>query len=191
MDIKDLQKACSILGIDYTQFVETSEIEKGVSSGNVDYKKLYEEQKALNEKILGNIGEVSKSFGDQLEDFKKSIASNMKDKIEALEKSFKGIKDEVNDMKKSPMRNAKSARNITVLEKAANGNNHGMKTLNLNVPSDVKELKAFLSDKAIEDLSKGISDGVYEKAALQLDASRKISPDLIKKIMEQDKILIQ
>ena len=50
MDIKDLQKACSILGIDYLQFEESPEIEKGV--GNVDYKALYEEQKALNENFL-------------------------------------------------------------------------------------------------------------------------------------------
>ena len=45
MNIKDLQKACSILGLDYNQFIESPEIEKGVK--DVDYKALYEQQKAF------------------------------------------------------------------------------------------------------------------------------------------------
>ena len=77
------------------------------------------------------------------------------------------------------------------IEKAVNGGNNGMKTLSLNIPSDVRQLKDFLSQKAIEELSKGVENGVYERASLQLDASHKITPDLVKKIMEQDKILIQ
>ena len=189
MDIKDLQKACSILGLDYTQFVESPEIEKGVD--HIDYKALYEEQKALNEKILGNIGEISKSFDNQLDSFKTSISQNMENQIKELEKSFGSLKEEVDTMRKAPMRNAKSAKNVTVIEKAVNGNNGGMKTFNLNTPSDVRELKNFLSSKAIEELSKGVENGIYERASLQLDASHKITPDLVKKIMEQDKILIQ
>jgi len=190
MDIKDLQKACSILGIDYTQFVESPEVEKGVVG--IDYKKLYEEQKALNEKILGNIGEISKSFDKQLDGFKSDISKNMESQIKELEKSFGTLKQEVDTMKSSPMRNAKSAKSVTVIEKAVNGGqNNGVRTLNLNVPADVKELKNFLASKAIEELSKGVQNGVYERASLQLDASKKITPDLVKKIMEQDKILIQ
>lgn len=190
MDIKDLQKACSILGLDYNQFIESPEIEKGV--GSIDYKALYEQQKALNEKILGNIGEISKSFDTQLDKFKTDVSKDMENQIKELEKSFGTLKEEVDGMKKSPMRNAKSAKSVTVIEKAVNGGgNNGMKTLNLNVPSDVRQLKDFLSQKAIEELSKGVENGVYERASLQLDASRRISPDLVKKIMEQDKILIQ
>ena len=189
MDIKDLQKACSILGLDYTQFVESPELEKGVSGG-VDYKKLYEEQKALNEKILGNIGEISKSFDSQLDKFKGDISKNMENQIKELEKSFGTLKEEVDGMKKSPMRHAKSAKSVTVIEKSVNQNN-GVKTLNLNIPSDVKELKQFLSEKALDEISKGVQNGVYERASLQLDSSRRVTPDLVKKIMEQDKILIQ
>lgn len=189
MDIKDLQKACSILGLDYNQFIESPEIEKGV--GNIDYKALYEQQKALNEKILGNIGEISKSFDTQLDKFKTDVSKDMENQIKELEKSFGTLKEEVDGMKKSPMRNAKSAKNVTVIEKAVNGNNNGIKTLNLNVPADVRQLKNFLSEKAIEELSKGVQNGIYERASLQLDASHKITPDLVKKIMEQDKILIQ
>lgn len=189
MEIKDLQKACSILGLDYNQFIESPEIEKGVES--IDYKALYEQQKALNEKILGNIGEISKSFDTQLDKFKTDVSKDMEGQIKELKKSFGTLKEEVDGMKKSPMRNAKSAKSVTVIEKAVNGNNNGMKTLNLNVPSDVRQLKNFLSEKAIEELSKGVQNGVYERASLQLDASRRISPDLVKKIMEQDKILIQ
>lgn len=189
MNIKDLQKACSILGLDYNQFVESPEIEKGV--GDIDYKALYEQQKALNEKILGNIGEVSKSFDTQLDKFKTDVSKNMENQIKELEKSFGTLKEEVDGMKKSPMRNAKSAKSVTVIEKAVSNNNQGMRTFNLNVPSDMRELKGFLSEKAIEELSKGVQNGIYERASLQLDASRKISPDLVKKIMEQDKILIQ
>ena len=189
MDIKDLQKACSILGLDYNQFIESPEIEKGV--GSIDYKTLYEEQKALNEKILGNIGEISKSFDAQFGNFKENISKNIKEQIKELEKSFGTLQEEVDTMKKAPMRSAKSAKSVTIIEKAVNGQNNGMKVLNLNVPADVRELKSFLSNKAIEELSKGVQNGVYERASLQLDASRTISPDLIKKIMEQDKILIQ
>lgn len=190
MNIKDLQKACSTLGLDYNQFIESPEIEKGVES--IDYKALYEQQKSLNEKILGNICEISKSFDTQLDKFKTDVSEDMKSQIKELEKSFSTLKEEVDGMKKSPMRNAKSAKSVAVIEKALNGGgNNGMKTLNLNISSDVKQLKDFLSQKAIEELSKGVENGVYERASLQLDASRKISPDLVKKIMEQDKILIQ
>lgn len=189
MDIKDLQKACSILGLDYNQFVESPEVEKGV--GSIDYKALYEQQKTLNEKILGNIGEISKSFDTQLDKFKTDLSKDMENQIKELDKSFGTLKEEVDGMKKSPMRNAKSAKSITVIEKAVNGNNNGMKTFNLNIPADVRQLKNFLSEKAIEELSKGVQNGVYERASLQLDASHKITPDLVKKIMEQDKILIQ
>lgn len=188
VNISDLKKACSILGIDHSQFVESPEIEKGV--GNVDYKALYEEQKALNEKILGNIGEISKSFDTQLDTFKSTLSNNMDQKIKELEKSFGTLKEEVTTMKSTPMRKAKTAKSVTVIEKSVSQNN-GIKTYNLNIPSDVRDLKNFLSTKAIDELSKGVQNGVYERASLQLDASHKITPDLVKKIMEQDKILIQ
>lgn len=190
MDIKALKSSCALLGIDYTQFINTEEVEKGVAEG-VDYKKLYLEQKAINEKILGNIGEISKSFTNQLDGFKTDISKNMENQIKELEKSFGTLRKEVDTMKQSPMRNAKSARNVTVIEKAVNGGQNGVKTLNLKVPSDVRELKNFLSTKAIEELGKGVQNGVYERASLQLDASHTITPDLAKKIFEQDKILIQ
>ena len=189
VNINDLKKACSILGINHEQFIEAPEVEKGV--GSIDYKALYLEQKALNEKILGNIGEISKSFDSQLVDFQKSISKNMETQIKELEKSFGTLKEEVNTMKKTPMRSAKTAKSVTVIEKAVSNNNQGMRTFNLNVPSDMRELKGFLSEKAIEELSKGVQNGIYERASLQLDASHKITPDLVKKIMEQDKIIIQ
>ena len=46
MDIKDLQKACSILGLDYNQFIESPEIEKGV--GSIDYNLENFKQKVIN-----------------------------------------------------------------------------------------------------------------------------------------------
>ena len=194
MNIKDLEKACSILGIeDYTQFVKpeiSSEIEKGVNT--IDYKALYENQKMLNEKILENVGEISKSFDNQLENFQKEFSEQMKKQVKELEKSFTTLENEVNNMKKSPMRNAKSAKSVTVIEKSVGEEQkNNIKTLNLNVPSDVRELKSFLSERAIDELSKGVQNGIYERASLQLDSSRKVSSDLVKKIMEQDKILIR
>ena len=42
-DIKELKDACLILGLNPSDFIETSEVQKGV--GDVDYKALYEEQK--------------------------------------------------------------------------------------------------------------------------------------------------
>jgi hypothetical protein len=188
MNIEDLKSACKVLGLNHEEFVSVPEIEKGVT----DYKAAYEQQKMLNEKILSNIGEIAKSFDSKLESFQKDFNEGLEGKIEELSKSFNTLKEDVNGMKNTPMRNAKSAKSVTVLEKAVNGGgNNGMKTLNLNVPSDVRQLKDFLSQKAIEQLSKGVENGVYERASLQLDASRKISPDLVKKIMEQDKISIQ
>lgn len=187
MEIEKLKDACSILGLDYEEFISIPEVEKGV----VDYKAAYEQQKILNEMILSNIGEVSKSFEVKFEEFKNKFDEGLEGKIEELNKSFGFLKEEINEMKNTPMRKQKSATKVTVIEKALNQNNGAKKIFNLSDFTSTRELKRFLGDKAIDDLQKGVVDSIYEKAAIQLDASRTVSPDLIKKIFEKDNILIQ
>lgn len=162
MDIKELKGACDILGLDFKEFVEVPEIEKGVT----DYKAAYEQQKALNEKILGNIGEISKSFESKLQTFQNDVSQSITDQLKELKKSFGSLEEEVNGMKKSPMRQAKSATKVNVIEKAVNQNN-GVKTYSLSDMGSVRELKKYLGDKAIEDLQKGINNGLHERASLQ------------------------
>lgn len=186
MEINDLKNACSILGLDYKEFVAIPEVEKGV----VDYKAAYEQQKALNEMILGNINEVSKSFDNKFEEFKSKFTEGLENKIKELTKSFDSVKGQVDEMKNTPMRKQKSATKVTVVEKAINQNGD-VKTFSLSDFGSLRELKRFVGDKAMEELQKGISGGVYEKAAIQLDASRMVSPDIAKKLFENDKILIQ
>ena len=65
MDIKDLQKACSILGLDYNQFIEPPEIEKGV--GSIDYKTLYKDVITLEDKVeILEIFEEQKGIDNEL-----------------------------------------------------------------------------------------------------------------------------
>lgn len=189
MEIKDLKDACSILGLDYKEFVETAEVEKSVVA---DYRALYEQQKALNEKILSNISEVSKSFSGKLESFQNEVTKSLKDQIKELTKSFGSLKEEMNDMKNTPMRKSKSATKVNVIEKAfAQQNNGVQKIFNISNFGEKKELKKLLGDKALEELQKGVNNGVYERAAMQLDASGFVTPDLAQQIFQKDKILIQ
>ena len=133
MNIEDLQKACSVLGLDYKQFAESSEIEKSVAANSVNYKALYEKQKELNEKLLGNIGEISKSFDTQLEKFQTNVSKEMGTQIKELEKSLDSLKGDMDTMKKAPMHSAKSAKSVTVIEKSVGGGQKSdIKTLNIN-----------------------------------------------------------
>ena len=62
--------------------------------------------------------------------------------------------------------------------------------LNVNNPKDLKELKEIILDKVMMDLSNGKRDGIYERISLQLDSSRKITPELQKYLLEKDKISV-
>lgn len=182
--VENLQKACEILGLDYKEYASIPEVEKGI----VDYKAAYEEQKALNEKILLNIGEVSKSFDNKFQKFRDDFDSNV---IKELKKSIEDLGKEVNTMKTSPMRNAKSATAVKVIEKSiGQSNKRNENTYDLQNFSDLKKLKSYLGDKAISDLQKGIQNSIYEKAALQLDARKRLSPDLISILSKDDNITI-
>lgn len=187
MELNQLKDACKILGLNPKDFISLSEVEKG----EIDYKAAYEQQRKLNEQILGNILEISKSFNNQLEKFGKNVSENMELQIKELKKSFDSLSQEVDDMKKSPMRQAKSATKVSVIEKAINQNNNGIKTYDLSDFHQRQEIKRWLGDKALEELQKGIDGGVYERAAMQLDANNRLSTDLAKKILDKDKILIK
>ena len=98
----------------------------------------------------------------------------------------------MNDMKNTPMRKSKSATKVNVIEKAfAQQNNGVQKIFNINNFGEKKELKKLLGNKALEELQKGVNNGVYERAAMQLDASGFVTPDLAQQIFQKDKILIQ
>lgn len=191
MDIANLQEACQILGLNYEEFVEVPSVEKGVP----DYKVLYEEQKALNEKILSNIGEISKSFESKLDGFKTDLGENWKGQISELQKSLTEVKKEVDDMKNTPVRSAKSATSVHVIEKAVGQQNSVIKNasqvFSLKDPASVKELKKCLQQKMMEDLEKGVVNGCYETAALKLDAYRTIPQEVAKAIYDRDKIYIE
>lgn len=188
MELNKLKEACKVLGLNHKDFISLSEVEKGVID---DYKVAYEQQRKINEQILNNISEISKSFDNQLQDFSKKVLENIENQIKEINKSVNSLSEEVDGMRKTPMRQAKSATKVSVIEKAVNQNNNGVKTYDLNDFRQKQEIKRWLGDKALEELQKGINGGTYERAAMQLDANGKLSTDLIKKILEQDKILIK
>ena len=48
-----------------------------------------------------------------------------------------------------------------------------------------------MGNKVVEDLQKGITNGLYERAALQLDANRNLTQELRDSLLSEDKVLIE
>lgn len=184
----DLKEACDILGLDYSKFIQTPEIEKGVSEV-VDYKKLYEEQKSLNIEIIESISNIPTITNDKIGENFKGLLDKM-DSIQELKKSVDSIQESISMMKDSPMHHAKSAR-LNVLEKSIDGSsNFNGKTYSLSNGVSIKALKKYLGNKTMESLEKGINNSIYEKAAMQLDANKTIVSEFRNILMKTDNIQI-
>lgn len=177
-DIKELKDACLILGLNPSDFIETSEVQKGV--GDVDYKALYEEQKRLNIQIIQGLGNLPNVISEKL-----NITIN------EVQKSVNDISDKINVFEQSPLHRAKSCTKVNVIEKSVTDKeNKARQTYSLSNPASLKALKNFLGEKTIENLEKGVSNSIYEQAAIQLDATKNLNKKIADKLFEIDKIQI-
>lgn len=177
-DIKELKDACLILGLNPSDFIETSEVQKGV--GDVDYKALYEEQKRLNIQIIQGLGNLPNVISEKL-----NITIN------EVQKSVNDISDKINVFEQSPLHRAKSCTKVNVIEKSVTDKeNKAKQTYSLSNPASLKALKNFLGEKTIENLEKGVSNSIYEQAAIQLDATKNLNKKIADKLFEIDKIQI-
>lgn len=177
-DIKELKDACLILGLNPSDFIETSEVQKGV--GDVDYKALYEEQKRLNIQIIQGLGNLPNVISEKL-----NITIN------EVQKSVNDISDKINVFEQSPLHRAKSCTKVNVIEKSVTDKENKVKqTYSLSNPASLKALKNFLGEKTIENLEKGVSNSIYEQAAIQLDATKNLNKKIADKLFEIDKIQI-
>lgn len=177
-DIKELKDACLILGLNPSDFIETSEVQKGV--GDVDYKALYEEQKRLNIQIIQGLGNLPNVISEKL-----NIT------ISEVQKSVNDISDKINVFEQSPLHRAKSCTKVNVIEKSVTDKeNKARQTYSLSNPASLKALKNFLGEKTIENLEKGVSNSIYEQAAIQLDATKNLNKKIADKLFEIDKIQI-
>ena len=177
-DIKELKDACLILGLNPSDFIETSEVQKGV--GDIDYKALYEEQKRLNIQIIQGLGNLPNVISEKL-----NIT------ISEVQKSVNDISDKINVFEQSPLHRAKSCTKVNVIEKSVTDNeNKAKQTYSLSNPASLKALKNFLGEKTIENLEKGVSNSIYEQAAMQLDATKNLNKKIADKLFEIDKIQI-
>lgn len=177
-DIKELKDACLILGLNPSDFIETSEVQKGV--GDVDYKALYEEQKRLNIQIIQGLGNLPNVISEKL-----NVTIN------EVQKSVNDISDKINVFEQSPLHRAKSCTKVNVIEKSVTDKeNKAKQTYSLSNPASLKALKNFLGEKTIESLEKGVSNSIYEQAAMQLDATKNLNKKIADKLFEIDKIQI-
>ena len=177
-DIKELKDACLILGLNPSDFIETSEVQKGV--GDVDYKALYEEQKRLNIQIIQGLGNLPNVISEKL-----NVTIN------EVQKSVNDISDKINVFEQSPLHRAKSCTKVNVIEKSVTDKeNKAKQTYSLSNPASLKALKNFLGEKTIESLEKGVSNSIYEQAAMQLDATKNLNKKIADKLFEIDKVQI-
>lgn len=177
-DIKELKDACLILGLNPSDFIETSEVQKGV--GDVDYKALYEEQKRLNIQIIQGLGNLPNVISEKL-----NVTIN------EVQKSVNDISDKINVFEQSPLHRAKSCTKVNVIEKSVTDKeNKAKQTYSLSNPASLKALKNFLGEKTIESLEKGVSNSIYEQAVMQLDATKNLNKKIADKLFEIDKIQI-
>lgn len=177
-DIKELKDACLILGLNPSDFIETSEVQKGV--GDVDYKALYEEQKRLNIQIIQGLGNLPNVISEKL-----NVTIN------EVQKSVNDISDKINVFEQSPLHRAKSCTKVNVIEKSVTDKeNKAKQTYSLSNPASLKALKNFLGEKTIENLEKGVSNSIYEQAAMQLDATKNLNKKIADKLFEIDKVQI-
>ena len=176
--IKELTEACNILGLDASEFVEIPEINKSVEQ--IDYKTLYETQKALNIKIIETISKIPNIITDKIDV-----------KVTEFQKSVDGINEKIAIFESSPLHKRKSISNVDVIEKGITKNNeNNTSQFSLANPFEIKKLKNFLGNKTIEALEKGVNNSIYEKAALQLDANKTLSDDIINRLFQTCKIQV-
>lgn len=177
-EINELKDACLILGLNPSDFIETPEIQKGVN--DVDYKALYEEQKRLNIQIIQGLGNLPNVISEKLNTT-----------ISEVQKSVNDISDKINIFEQSPLHKAKSCTKVNVIEKSVvDKENKAKQTYSLSNPASLKALKNFLGEKTIESLEKGVSNSIYEQAAMQLDATKNLNKKIADKLFEIDKIQI-
>ena len=75
-----------------------------------------------------------------------------------------------------------------MIEKSVN-ENRGVKTFHLNNLGEKKQLKVLLGNLALNELQKGVKDGIYEQAALQLDAGG-LDLNVQKHLLDNNKIQV-
>lgn len=190
MNTEELKNACAVLGLNANDFLEEPELHKSVE--DIDYKALYEQQKSLNIEIVKGIGNIPSIIEKGVTDKFNEILGGKIDTalFKEIKKSVDGIKEDIESLKNSPMHEKKSFTKIQAVEKSLGQNSDVKCTYSLSDFSQVKKLKQYLGNKTMEALEKGISNSVYERASMQLDANRIISPELIAKLYESDKIMI-
>lgn len=89
------------------------------------------------------------------------------------------------------MHQAKSCTKVNVIEKAVQDKTQEAKnTYSISNPVSLKALKTFLGGKTMEFLQKGVSNSIYERAAMQLDANKCLTTEIANKLFELDKIKI-
>lgn len=197
-DINQLKEACEVLGLDYSAFVEPENqekkpqkkmkpVQKGITnpkpsvqvSQQIDYKALYEKQLQQNKELLGLLSEFNSSFKSQ---------------FSALEKGVSDLNERFSKIESTPAHSPKSFRSkLQVVEKGFSGNQGNVdyqRALSMKNSRDVKELKAYLGNKMMEEFQKGVQNGFYEQAAMTLDSNGILTDKQINVILKQDKILI-
>lgn len=176
VSLKELKESCKILGLDYKEFVDNSdELEKS-SESSINYKQMYQDQVELNHKLMLEIAKMKQSQDSGLEEIQKGL-------------SF--IKDTMSALEVAPAHGGKSFNSMSVIEKSFLGNENDKSKAEMTISiRNRKAVQDFLGKKMDEELSKGISDGFYGKAASLFDATNQINEDTIRKILEQDKVLI-
>ena len=129
-----------------------------------------------------------------VERIKKDIEILASDSLEGRDAGTKGeimakdyIVSQFEKMGASPLHNRKSFDKIKVLEKSFSGEQQNSAKATFSISSQNKQLKNFLGDRMMEELQKGISNGIYEKAAMQFDATGVLNNDLINQIYQKDK----
>lgn len=178
-----LKKACEYLNLNVSDYVEPSELEKSVQfDENANYKALYEEQKNLNEQILMNMGNLGQNLTE---------AVGLK--FEELSKGLSDIHETMDILGESPIHKKKSFDRYTVIDKAVNQSvkDDIKSSYSISNVIQIKALKKYLGNKVVEDLQKGITNGLYERAALQLDANRNLTQELRDSLLSEDKVLIE
>lgn len=175
IDKKELKAACEALGLNYNEFIEEPKtLEKGIGEGT-NFEALYYQQLEANQKLLAAIG----SSNDK-------IAQNFQE----LQKGLSGLNSQLEQMSASPMHNRKSFDKIKVLEKSFTGEQQESARITYSLANQNKQVKNFLGDKMMEELQKGVKNGIYEKAAMQLDAIGSLDNSTISYILSNDKVLI-
>lgn len=175
VNYNELQEACKTLGLDASEFIDTQEIQKGGDS--INYKLLYQQQLENNQKLILMVGATHQSISNNFEEVKKGVIY---------------LQDSLNQMGNSPLHQQKSfVGNVKIVEKAFGGEEQKSQVnASFSISQQLKQVKSYLGAKMMMDLQKGVSNGAFERAAMQLDANGFIENGLVKQILDSDKVLI-